>query len=333
MQSNGEARKQMAQRMAEGIWQIEVPTPFPVGPVNIYLIEGEYPTLVDAGPLTEEAWNSLCQGLDEAGYALADLRQIVLTHHHVDHIGLLERVRKASGATVYAHPQATPYVSQDKEFLAFHDQFFIDLYRACGLPDEKLLIIEKYHRKILNYAEPSRIDGHLKHEEQIPHLKEWQVMYTPGHSQSHVSFYRESDKVMIAGDHIIKHISSNAFIEPPRNRSYTRPLTLVQYRTALEMCAAKEIDLILAGHGEPVANHRDLITQRLQRNWERTNTLRLFLRDGEKTAYELTKLLFPTIYEKELPLTLSETLGHIDLLIILHQLEARERDGVIYYSL
>ncbi len=325
--------KQIAHRVAEGIWQIEVPTPFPVGPVNIYLIEGEYPTLVDAGPLTDDAWSILCQGLAAAGYALSDLRQIVLTHHHVDHIGLLEKLRQASGAKVYAHPQATPYVTQDKEFLDFHDQFFTDLYRACGLPEEKLLIIQKYHRKILTFAEPSRIDGHLKHEEQLPHLDEWQVMYTPGHSQSHVSFYRARDKVMIAGDHIIKHISSNAFIEPPRNHTYTRPLTLVQYRTALEMCAAKEIELILTGHGEPVTNHRELITQRLERNWERTNTLREFLRDGEKTAYELTQLLFPKIYEKELPLTLSETLGHIDLLIILHQLEAHERDGVIYYSL
>ncbi|WP_134687013.1 MBL fold metallo-hydrolase [Brevibacillus migulae] len=324
---------QLARRAAEGIWQFEIPTPFAVGPVNIYLIEGEHPTLVDAGPLTEAAWHALEQGLQEAGYSFADIRQIILTHHHVDHIGLLEKVRMASGAIVYAHPQAAPYVAQDKDFFSFHDQFFLDLYRACGVPEEKLLIIQKYHQKMLTFAEPSRIDGHLKHEAAVPNLDEWQVLYTPGHSQSHVSFYREKDKCMIAGDHIIKNISSNAFIEPPRNRSYTRPLTLVQYRTALEMCASKEIELILPGHGEPVTQHRELIAQRLQRNWERTNTLRQFLRDGAKTAYELTALLFPKIYEKELPLTLSETLGHIDLLLIVHQLETQERDGVIYYSL
>jgi glyoxylase-like metal-dependent hydrolase (beta-lactamase superfamily II) len=186
---------------------------------------------------------------------------------------------------------------------------------------------------MMTFSQKSRIDGLLKHEQTAPHLSGWQVLYTPGHSQSHLSLYRAADRVMIAGDHIIKHISSNAFVEPPRDQSRARPLTLVQYRTALQMCADMEIDLVLPGHGEPVTNHRELILARLQKNWERTDMLRRFLADGEKTAYELNALLFPTLYEKELPLTLSETLGHIDLLAILHQVEIREKDGVLYYSL
>ncbi|MCK9905542.1 MBL fold metallo-hydrolase, partial [Frankia sp. Cpl3] len=186
---------------------------------------------------------------------------------------------------------------------------------------------------ILTFSLPSKIDGLLKHDQPVPRLSEWQVFYTPGHSQSHLSLYRERDRLMIAGDHVIKHISSNAFIEPPRDHSKSRAFTLVQYRTALQMCADMEIDLIFSGHGEPVTDHRELIGQRLQRNWERTGVLRHLLRDGEKTAYELSALLFPKLYEKELPLTLSETLGHIDLLAILHQVEQKERDGVLYYSL
>jgi glyoxylase-like metal-dependent hydrolase (beta-lactamase superfamily II) len=326
-------RERNVQKVAEGVFLIEVPTPFAVGPVNVYLIEGGALTLVDAGPLTPQAWDALKQGIEWTGHRIEEIEQVVLTHHHVDHCGLLEKVRRASGAPVYAHPLAAPYVEQDVAFMNFHDQFFYDLYRECGVPEEKLLIIQKYHKKILTFAEPCRIDGHLKHEESLPNLPDWQVLYTPGHSQSHLSLYRAKDRVMIAGDHIIKQISSNAFIEPPRDQSRTRPLTLVQYRTALEMCAAMEIDLVLSGHGEPVTNHRELITQRQQRNWERTNILRGFLQEGEKTAYELTALLFPLVFEKELPLTLSETLGHIDLLTILHQLETRKRDGVIYYSL
>jgi glyoxylase-like metal-dependent hydrolase (beta-lactamase superfamily II) len=320
-------------QVARGVYQIQIPTPFSVGPVNVYLVEGEQLTLVDAGPLTEEAWATLTAGVETIGYRMEDIRQVVLTHHHVDHCGLLERVRKASGARTYAHPLAVPYVELHEPFLAFHDQFFLDLYRESGVPEDKLLIIQKFHRLMMTFSERSRIDVLLKHEQTLPHLSEWQVLYTPGHSQSHLSLYRAEDRVMIAGDHIIKHISSNAFIEPPRDQSRSRPLTLVQYRTALQMCADMEIDLVLSGHGDPVTNHRELILQRLQKNWERTDTLRGLLKDGEKTAYELTALLFPTLYEKELPLTLSETLGHIDLLLILHQLELRKRGGVLTYSL
>ncbi|MGE5703781.1 MAG: MBL fold metallo-hydrolase [Clostridia bacterium] len=319
--------------IAEGVYQISIPTPFSVGAVNLYLVVGETLTLVDVGPQTEEAWTALTNGLEEIGYRLSDIEQVVLTHHHVDHCGLLERVREASGAVTYAHPLAKPYVEQDKTFMEFHDQFFLQLYRESGVPEEKLALIKRYHQMITTFSRNSTIDTHLKHEQMVPGLTDWQILYTPGHSQSHLSLYRAKDRVMIAGDHIIKHISSNAFIEPPRDHTRSRPLTLVQYRTALEMCADMEIDLILPGHGEIVTNHRELIHTRLNKNWERTGVLRKLLHDGEKTAYQLTELLFPTLIHKEMPLTLSETLGHIDLLSILHQVEIQKRDGVFYYSL
>lgn len=327
-----QAQQGMAQEMAPDVFRIELPTPFNVGPVNVYLIKGEKLTLVDVGPLTQEAWQALTDGLGSIGLSVESIEQVLLTHHHVDHCGLLERVRKASGASTWAHPLAAPYIELDEEFMDFHDRFFTDLYKSSGVPQEKMFIIQRFHQLMKTFSEPSRIDGHLKHEQTVPHLPQWQVWYTPGHSQSHLSLYRASDRVMIGGDHIIKRISSNAFIEPPRDRSSVRPLTLVQYRTALQMCADMEIEQVLSGHGEPVLDHRELILARLRKNWERTDTLRRMLTDGEKTAYELTALLFPALYEKELPLTLSETLGHIDLLNILHQVEVQEREGVLYYS-
>ena len=195
----------------------------------------------------------------------------------------------------------------------FHARFFYELYYECGTPKESLSIIDKFHNRTMSLTEQSRIDEKLKHNQLLPHFPEWQVLYTPGHSQSHISLYRENDRVMIGGDHIIKHISSNALIEPPINPSLHRPLTLVQYRTALEMCANMDIDVIFSGHGEPVYDHRELILQRLQNNWKRTDMLRDLLKDGAKTVYELSTLLFPHVYQKQLSFTLSETLGHIDL--------------------
>lgn len=319
--------------IAKGIYQISIPTPFAVGPVNVYLIEGDNLTLVDAGPKSPEAWEALQAGIQNCGYDISDIKQVVLTHHHIDHSGLLEQVRQNSNAEIMAHPLSVPYVELEKNFLDFHNHFFYELYRESGVPKEALRIVEKHHRKMSIFSEQSQIDILLKHEKKVPNLPEWEVLYTPGHSQSHISLYRNSDRVLIGADHIIKHISSNALIEPPMNNTPNRPLTLVQYRTSLEMCAAKEIDFILPGHGEVVYNHRELITYRLKKNWERTSAIRQFLHDGKKTAYELTTLLFPEIYRKELPLTFSETLGHLDLLSIVGQVEQTKRDGIIYYSL
>lgn len=321
------------EEVARGVFLIELPTPFSVGPVNVYLIAEKELTLVDVGPKTPEAWEKLCRSLQALGYSIKDVSHVILTHHHVDHCGQLEQLRKVSGCRTYAHPLAVPYVRLERDFMQYHDEFFASLYRECGVPEEFQTVITKYRKLLETFQDPSDIDIWLRHDTCLPHLPEWRVFYTPGHSQSHLSLFREVDRVMIAGDHLIKHISSNAFTEPPRDRSHQRPLTLVQYRNALQMCADMGIDLALSGHGEPIDNHRELIASRLQKNWERTESLRQLLADGEKTAFELTALLFPQLYLKELPLTISETLGHIDLLMILHQIEARRKNGVWYYSL
>ncbi|TPG82981.1 MBL fold metallo-hydrolase [Brevibacillus laterosporus] len=320
--------------VAKGVYQIPLPTPFAVGDVNVYVIEDQgWITLVDVGPLTDEAWISLENGLARIGYRLADVKQIVLTHHHVDHIGQLEKVKNLSQAKVYAHPLAAPYVELDEEFMQFHDEFFTTLYKECGLPEELLSVVEKFRSMMATFQQKSTVDEWLVHEQGMPHLPEWHVLFTPGHSQSHLSLYRASDQVMIAGDHLLSLISSNAFIEPPRDRSMARPLTLVQYRTALEMCAAMDIKLVISGHGEPIENHRELIFERLQKTWDRTTDIRRFLQDGPKTAFELATLLFPRLYLKELPLVISETLGHIDLLVMVHQVHVQNKEGVLYYSL
>ncbi|HOQ90855.1 MAG TPA: MBL fold metallo-hydrolase, partial [Candidatus Hydrogenedentes bacterium] len=68
---------------------IVLPTPFPVGDVNVYLYRGQDRlTLFDAGVKTDQAWDALVEQIRELGYEIRDIGRIVLTHHHFDHIGL-----------------------------------------------------------------------------------------------------------------------------------------------------------------------------------------------------------------------------------------------------
>lgn len=332
MEINDRSWKGKPGEVARGIYHIEVPTPFSVGPINLYLIEGEKLTLVDAGPLTSEAWDVLSRGLEQIGYKMKDIEQVILTHQHVDHGGLLERIRQASGAHTIAHPLAVPYVELNEDFMSYHDRFFYELYFECGVPKEYFSVIDEFHEQLMTFSERSQIDEVVKHKQTVPNLSEWQVIYTPGHTQCHIALYRKEDRVLIAGDHIIKHVSSNAFIEPPQNQGKQRPMTLLQYRTSLEMCVNMEIDTVFSAHGEPVTNHQELISQRLKKNWERADKLRGFLQDGEKTAFQLSMLLFPHLKSKVLPLTISETLGHLDLLTLQYQVGVTKRDGILYYS-
>src|SRR5579872_1300947 len=93
------------QQPVNNIYRIEVPTPYPVGPVNCYLLDGPEPALVDCGPATPEAEAALRGGLDALRVPPRDLARIVLTHHHPDHAGGLGWLLQETAAPVLGHPR------------------------------------------------------------------------------------------------------------------------------------------------------------------------------------------------------------------------------------
>src|ERR1700742_3009961 len=90
---------------------LSIPTPFYVGPVNVYLIREDPLTLIDVGPKTDEAARALREKLGSHGVKFSDVRRIVLTHAHEDHCGLAKRVRdEAQDAEVLIHDWETGHL-------------------------------------------------------------------------------------------------------------------------------------------------------------------------------------------------------------------------------
>src|SRR5690625_6240969 len=85
------------------IHQLTLPTPFAVGDVHVYLIKGDMLSLVDAGVKTKEAWESLTHQLKQLGYRPEDIEQLILTHHHPDHIGLIEEFPRLHHISAHKH--------------------------------------------------------------------------------------------------------------------------------------------------------------------------------------------------------------------------------------
>ncbi len=158
-------------------------------------------------------------------------------------------------------------------------------------------------------------------------------METLGHAQSHIVLFNEKTGEMIGGDLVLEKVSSNPLIEPPANREANRPKSLLQYNASLTRLLDLPVDIVYSGHGNEVRNIRPLIETRLQKQHERAIKVHAMLNDGEKTIFELTQQLFPTVYEKELGLTLSETIGQTDYLV--SKGLAREfvgEGGILYYE-
>ena len=99
MSARGGARAPPARPGSSGS---QIPTPFAVGRVNCYLIEDEPLTLVDTGPNSGKSLDELQRQLADAGHSIEDIELVVITHQHIDHLGLVEIVAAHSGAEVAA---------------------------------------------------------------------------------------------------------------------------------------------------------------------------------------------------------------------------------------
>ncbi|WP_408006665.1 MBL fold metallo-hydrolase [Pseudalkalibacillus sp. A8] len=312
------------------IHSITLPTPFAVGDVNVYLIDGEKLTLVDTGPKTKEAWEAFLTQINEIGFNVSEIEQVVLTHHHPDHVGLSDYL-KDKGTEFIGLAYNEPWLRQDPEFLDHHDEFYLRVYKEMG--------IEKFHEKAmqrirgyLSYSCSINIHTVVKEGDRIDGLPGWKVIETPGHAQGHLSLLREEDGVMIGGDHLIQHISSNALIEPPPIGVPERPKTLLQYRDSLRKLLDLEVYTVYPGHGKPVFNPKALIKKRLMKQEERADNILNMIIDRPLTGFDICQRLFPSIFLKELGLTMSETLGHLDLLSSNDQIQITEKDGVLYFQ-
>lgn len=311
------------------IHKIAIPTPFAVGDVNAFVVKGDALSLVDAGPKTPDAYEALKQGLKELGYTFKDIEQVILTHHHPDHAGWMDAFDKAE---VIGHPYNDLWLKRDAEFMKYHDSFYLKCLKEEGVPESKFNWIEKMKRPIRLMGERTLNRTIGEGDEWTGHPN-WVVMETLGHAQSHIALYNEKTGEMIGGDLVLEKVSSNPLIEPPANPKADRPKSMLQYNASLTRLLDLPIDVVYGGHGNEVRNVHALIETRLQKQHERAMKVHGMLNEGSKTIYELTQQLFPAVYEKELGLTLSETIGQVDYLLSKGLIrETLGEGGILYYD-
>uniref|UniRef100_UPI003D81C50C Paraoxonase from Bacillus sp. strain S3wahi n=1 Tax=Bacillus sp. TaxID=1409 RepID=UPI003D81C50C len=293
------------------IHRMEIPVPFAVETVNVFLVEGETLTLIDTGTNTKESRLALEKQLAALGYKVEDIETVVLTHHHADHCGLLDIFSERTN--IVGHPWNEPWITQNPQFIKRYQQFFLEASVQFGVP-EVLLPQGALLTKTMIYSCKRSLTHTVREGDRIASLPEFTVIETPGHASTHISLYRERDGVLIGGDALIGHISSNPILEPPYEGEIERAQPMLQYNETLKRLARMNISRVLSGHGEDVLDVVGLVNERLQKQEARAFKVLNLLKAQPMTAFEVCVKLFPTLYEKQLPLTISENVGQLDFL-------------------
>ncbi len=305
-----------------GIDHLQLPTPFPVGPVNAYLLLGEPLTIVDPGMLWADTIERITTGLAHHGHMVAELAQVVITHGHPDHFGTAGWLAANSDATVIAGRAEAP------KLLGRLDRTrLVDLVTRLGIPAETRDTFATFYdgvRDLTHPIDPDRLTLLDDGDTLDAGGRRWHAHVTPGHAVGHLSLYDPRDRTLLSGDHLLACITPNPVLEPDPDTEHGRRQSLIDYVASLDRFCRLDPVSILPGHGPCFTEVATLAAAMLVHHHKRADDiLRAVQAAGEPTPYELIGTIFPDITGFSIMLGISEIVGHLDLL---------EADGTVARS-
>ena len=239
-----------------GFWRLRLPVAWHhVSHVNSYLIDGGAGdvTLIDCGSGGDpSAQQALEVALAKTGRGIADVRDLILTHYHTDHMGLCGPIKEISGATVWGH--------------AKHDDFFevIDEPRQAaarrraigvrgGAEGELLEAVASVQDELQGTDHPVPPDRLLIPGETVATaLDEWEIVLAQGHCPSQVCLSQPQQRLLISADLLMGEFVSFCDVG-------STPDPIAEFQQAIERVAALEVETAFPGHGRPIADTGALV--------------------------------------------------------------------------
>ena len=320
--------------LIDRVSRIEIPTPFPVGNVNCYLIEGSPLTLIDPGPMIPKSVTTIQQELQTLSYDMADIEQILLTHGHIDHIGLVAKFvkerMKAHGipTEVWIHERDAEALVNYERYMEHYMGSIMKLIAASSVPKQETLTLAQEGRAELFKAIGESVPtGHSFKDGTSfkTGIGEVVAVWVPGHSPGSVCFVCDERKVIFSGDHILGDISSN----PSISFDGSERIGMLTYFESLDRISSKDGYIALPGHREPIFDIKSR-TQALRAEYEDKLRRSIDVLNGNpQTLYELSRKIYGDYDTSSLILALAESYDLLRILESRNQAMLTNQNGVI----
>jgi glyoxylase-like metal-dependent hydrolase (beta-lactamase superfamily II) len=285
-------------------------------------------TLIDTGPKTPAALEALRAQLRALGVQLKDIRNVILTHTHEDHCGLAATIQREAKAEVFVHEWEQSNLT-DRNF----NRVNRDLLQQAGVPDETLTQIVERYALIHSFAETvERVTPYRDNAEFVFASGALRVVHTPGHTPGSCCLFRESNRLLIAGDTILKNITPNPVLNPDPFDATRRFASLGEYVVSLARARELAPTLIHTSHGGDVTDYDEYFFGLIKHIQERQQkVIKLIPRDGT-SAWSMSQQMFPHVKDIHRFLAVSETIAHLDWGMMEGRLRRDMRDGVDWFS-
>ncbi len=323
-----------------GVHRFPVPIPFvdAGGPVNVYAVlneDGSY-TLFDTGLGTPEAERALREAAAAEGVDLSRVSRILVSHGHIDHYGLAQKLAQESGATVHVHPADwTKVVGPDESMDLARTELYRVYFRRLGVDAElsaKMFQVRAATQRLAGRVEPARARPlHGGERLRFAHL-EAEVLHLPGHTPGLVCLWDATHRLLFADDHVLAKVSPNPQLELGKRGEEDKFPALVSYLESARRVLELDVDWVLPGHGPAFQGHRALLTDLFSFYERRQERLLKRLEKGEATAVELLNAVFLNVEPVRLFLMLSEVVGNLEVLERAGQVRRRRLGEVYLFS-
>jgi glyoxylase-like metal-dependent hydrolase (beta-lactamase superfamily II) len=318
-------REEREVQVAEGIFQVQLPLPFPLRIVNCYLLrDGDGWTVIDTGInylAGRAAWQA---ALAELEIAPKTIRRIILTHAHPDHYGMAGWLAEQSGALVQLAPLEQEFVRNVWHAGAANEQAIVEFFRAHGMPAALAEQVRDSMAETRAMTRPWPATSVLEPGEGLKiGARSFQVIAAPGHSDQHLVFYCADERLLLCGDAVLIKITPNISLWP-----HGRLDPLADFLQSLDRLAALPVDLALPGHGPLIRAFGERVAELRAHHHERLEVMEQATGAGA-TAFSICTTVFPTtaLSPHQLRFAMAETLAHLHYLVGVGRLE---RDDGMY---
>lgn len=294
-----------ATELAPGIHVIRVPIPnSPLGWTLVYVLEGDDgPVLVDTGWHHPEAESALRSGVAAAGFELADIVGVLVTHHHPDHHGLSGVVREESGCWIAMHPADQALVRRFRAYRGKErshwktrsDQMLVDV----GATLDELAVLPSHDAsadiELPVEADRDLVDGQLADVAG----RRVRTLWTPGHSPGHCSFLLEDQSWLCSGDHVLPRITPHVGLYEPLE-DLSDPLG--DFLTSLDDMRGRGITRVLPAHRQPFDDLETRLDEIISHHDDRLAEVLTILGAGAATPWAVAQQLSWNVVWDEVPM-------------------------------
>ncbi|MGH9675217.1 MAG: MBL fold metallo-hydrolase [Bryobacteraceae bacterium] len=273
-------------KVADGLLAVTLPLPFELNHINVYLVALDRGwMLVDCGLASDASFQALEEGLATLGVAFGDIRRILITHSHPDHMGNAPKLIERTGAELLMNPDEAALLSEVAEG-EDRPPWLDQVLREAAVPAAMVAGIDNAFRKYRKVFHPLQPDRLLTGGERIPTaLGDLEVICTPGHSPGHLCLYSHDRRLLLSGDHLLPGITPNIGWLPGRDM-------LAEYLQSLDRVDPYPAEKIIPSHGQPFEDHRSWIVDTKRHHEDRCARILESTAQSPRTSHQLVRDLW-----------------------------------------